>query len=70
MNNNINTSYININNKGEKITYINEIMNDSRCSNRKLMFDCEDIVVNCYVGKTKVSMDDFINDLCNLELRI
>ena len=29
-----------------------------------------DVIVNCCIGNTKVSIDDFVSDLCRLELRI
>lgn len=37
---------------------------------KNLFIQVGNVLVNCCVGDTRVSMDDFVEDLCKLELRI
>ncbi len=50
--------------------YLKQKLEDIPEKRKNVFVMLENIVVNCCVGSTKVSMDDFAKDICNLELRI
>lgn len=50
--------------------YLNEKLQEIPEDKRNIFITLGNVVVNCCVGNTKVSMDDFVSDLCKLELRI
>ena len=74
----------NINKKNQNSSSVNYGYKDEQsmgaCLDQKLQEIPEDkknvflevgnVVINCCIGNTKVSIDDFVSDLCRLELRI
>lgn len=65
-----NSSSVNISYENAETTYLSEKLRELPEDRKNVFIDCGNVVVNCCIGNTKVSMDDFVKDLCNLELRI
>ena len=69
---NQNSSSVNHGYKDEQSmgAYLDQKLQEIPEDKKNVFIEVGNVVVNCCVGNTKVSMDDFISDLCRLELRI
>ena len=70
MNMTTNSSSLNVSFENAETTYLTKQLSELPEDRKNVFIDCGSVVVNCCIGHTKVSMDDFVKDLCNLELRI
>ena len=50
--------------------YLQEQLKEIPEEKKNVFVTCGNVVVNCCIGTTKVNFDDFVSDLCKLELRI
>jgi len=50
--------------------YLDQKLQEIPEDKKNIFIQVGDVLVNCCIGNTKVSIDDFISDLCRLELRI
>ena len=50
--------------------YLDQKLQDIPEDKKNVIIEVGNVVVNCCIGNTKVSIDDFVSDLCRLELRI
>ncbi len=50
--------------------YLDQKLQDIPEDKKNVFIEVGNVVVNCCIGNTKVSIDDFVSDLCRLELRI
>ena len=50
--------------------YLDQELAELAEGKKNLLIQVGNVLVNCCVGNTRVSMDDFVEDLCKLELRI
>ena len=50
--------------------YLDQKLQEIPEDKKNVFIEVGDVLVNCCIGNTKVSIDDFISDLCRLELRI
>ena len=50
--------------------YLDQKLQEIPEDKKNVFIEVGNVVVNCCIGNTKVSMDDFVSDLCKLELRI
>ena len=50
--------------------YLDQKLQEIPEDKKNVFIEVGNVVVNCCIGNTKVSMDDFVSDLCRLELRI
>ncbi len=71
-NKNENSSSVNYRYKDElsKERYLAQELEAIPEGRKNLFIQVGNDLVNCCIGETKVSMDDFVEDLCKLELRI
>lgn len=67
-----NSSSVNYGYKDEQSmgAYLNQKLQDIPEDKKNVFIEVGNVVVNCCIGNTKVSIDDFVSDLCRLELRI
>ena len=67
-----NSSSLNENYKDEQSmgAYLDQKLQEIPEEKKNIFIEVGNVVVNCCIGNTKVSMDDFVSDLCRLELRI
>ena len=67
-----NSSSLNENYKDEQSmgAYLDQKLQEIPEDKKNIFIEVGDVLVNCCIGNTKVSMDDFVSDLCKLELRI
>ena len=67
-----NSSSLNENYKDEQSmgAYLDQKLQEIPEDKKNIFIEVGDVLVNCCIGNTKVSMDDFVSDLCRLELRI
>lgn len=71
-NKNLNSSSVNYGYKDEQSmgAYLDQKLQEIPEDKKNIFIEVGNVVVNCCIGNTKVSMDDFVSDLCKLELRI
>ena len=71
-NKNENSSSVNYRCKEELSTerYLDQELAEIPEDKKNIFIQVGNVLVNCCIGDTKVSMDDFVTDLCKLELRI
>lgn len=50
--------------------YIDQELAEIPEDKKNIFIQVGNVLVNCCIGDTRVSMDDFVSDLCKLELRI
>ena len=50
--------------------YLDQKLQEIPEDKKNVFIEVGNVIVNCCVGNTKVSIDDFVSDLCKLELRI
>lgn len=50
--------------------YLDQKLQEIPEDKKNVFIQVGNVVVNCCIGNTRVSMDDFVSDLCKLELRI
>ncbi len=50
--------------------YLDQKVQEIPENKKNVFIEVGNVVVNCCIGNTKVSIDDFVSDLCKLELRI
>ncbi len=50
--------------------YLDQKLQEIPEDKKNVFIEVGNVVVNCCIGNTKVSIDDFVSDLCKLELRI
>ncbi|MBV1821147.1 hypothetical protein L0P54_02660 [Anaerosalibacter bizertensis] len=69
---NQNSSSVNYGYKGEQSmgAYLDQKLQEIPEDKKNVFIEVGNVVVNCCIGNTKVSIDDFVSDLCKLELRI
>jgi len=67
-----NSSSVNYGYKDEQSmgAYLDQKLQDIPEDKKNVIIEVGNVVVNCCIGNTKVSIDDFVSDLCRLELRI
>ena len=49
---------------------VKEYLEELERKNGKAVVVMGDLVINCYQGETKTSLDDIVEHLCNLDIRI
>ncbi len=71
-NKNLNSSSVNYGYKDEQSmgAYLDQKLQEIPEDKKNIFIEVGNVVVNCCIGNTKVSIDDFVSDLCKLELRI
>ena len=71
-NKNLNSSSVNYGYKDEQSmgAYLDQKLQEIPEDKKNVFIEVGNVVVNCCIGNTRVSMDDFVSDLCKLELRI
>lgn len=69
---NLNSSSVNYEYKDEQSmgAYLDQKLQEIPEDKKNVFIEVGNVIVNCCVGNTKVSIDDFVSDLCKLELRI
>ena len=69
---NQNSSSVNYGYKDEQSmgAYLDQKLQEIPEDKKNVFIEVGNVVVNCCIGNTRVSMDDFVSDLCKLELRI
>lgn len=69
---NQNSSSVNYRYKDEQSmgAYLDQKLQEIPEDKKNVFIEVGNVVVNCCIGNTRVSMDDFVSDLCKLELRI
>ena len=69
---NLNSSSVNYGYKDEQSmgAYLDQKLQEIPEDKKNVFIEVGNVVVNCCIGTTKVSIDDFVSDLCKLELRI
>ncbi|MBU5257229.1 hypothetical protein [Tissierella praeacuta] len=69
---NLNSSSVNYGYKDEQSmgAYLDQKLQEIPEDKKNVFIEVGNVIVNCCVGNTKVSIDDFVSDLCKLELRI
>ena len=69
---NQNSSSVNYGYKNEQSmgAYLDQKLQEIPEDKKNVFIEVGNVVVNCCIGNTRVSMDDFVSDLCKLELRI
>ena len=69
---NQNSSSVNYGYKDEQSmgAYLDQKLQEIPEDKKNVFIEVGNVLVNCCIGETKVSMDDFVEDLCKLELRI
>ena len=50
--------------------YLDQKLQEIPEDKKNVFLEVGNVVINCCIGNTKVSIDDFVSDLCKLELRI
>lgn len=69
---NQNSSSVNYGYKDEQSmgAYLDQKLQEIPEDKKNVFIEVGNVVVNCCIGNTRVSMDVFVSDLCKLELRI
>ena len=50
--------------------YLDQKLQEIPEDKKNVFLEVGNVVINCCIGNTKVSIDDFVSDLCRLELMI